>query len=96
MKRSRLEEIICEEIYKFLAEMNISSELHEKSVPEPYKRKERRRMNKSQITTRDTIGKAMKDKPSTVKYFKKKFGSDWESYLWATATSRAIKGGDKK
>jgi hypothetical protein len=48
MKRSQLEEIIEEELHKYLAEM---ASLNEKSVPEPYNRKSppRRKMTGSQI-----------------------------------------------
>jgi hypothetical protein len=96
MKRSELEEIIMEELYKTLHEERFMNEqpLNEKSVPEPYDRKNRRRMNGSQIARRDTIGKGMKKNKKVVAKFKKDHGADWESYLWATATSRAIKGGE--
>lgn len=95
MTRSRLEEIIREEIYKVIAEINLLHEeteetLDEKSVPEPYNRKERRRMTPAQIKKRDSIGKSMKANEKSVKYFKKKFGEDWEYYLWATASNRAL------
>jgi hypothetical protein len=90
MKRSQLESIIQEELYKTIAEMDVLGALDEKSVPPPYDRKERRRMSKSQIRKRDQIGKAMKDRPETVKLFKKKHGDDWEYYLWAAATNKAM------
>jgi hypothetical protein len=95
MKRAELEEIIMEEIYKTLAEMReLNPEImQEKSVPEPYDRKKRRRMDGSQIARRDKIGKAMKADPKIVKRFKAKHGEDWIDYLWATATSKAIRGG---
>jgi hypothetical protein len=91
MKRSQLEEIIEEELYKYFAEQTV---LDEKSVPEPYDRKNRRRMSDSQIDARDSIGKKIKKNKKAVAKFKKKYGSDWESYLWASATSKAIKGGE--
>lgn len=96
MKRSELEEIIREEIYKIIHEERLMNEevLNEKSVPQPYDRKNRRRMNGSQIARRDKIGKAMKANKKIVAKFKKQHGSEWEDYLWATATSRAIKGGE--
>lgn len=96
MKYSALVEIITEELYKYMAEMAVFKELDEKSVPEPYNRNSppRRKMTSSQISRRDRIGKGMKKKPAAVKYFKKKFGSDWEYYLWASATNKAIKGGE--
>lgn len=96
MKRSQLEEIIREEIYKTLAEIEILGEPHldEKSVPPPYDRKNRRRMSDGQIEARDSIGKKIKNNKKAVARFKKKHGADWESYLWASATSNAIKGGE--
>ena len=43
----------------------------------------------------NVVGRAYpKDDVATLQSFKKKYGSDWESYLWASATSRAIKGGE--
>lgn len=99
MKFSRLLEIIEEEIYKELAELKVLHELNtididEKSVPEPYDRKNRRRMNSSQIRKRDNIGRAMKRSRKTVNRLKKKYGKDWESYLWYIATGKAMKGGE--
>lgn len=96
MKRSELEEIIMEEIYKTLHEERLMNEdvLDEKSVPQPYDRKNRRRMNGAQIARRDKIGKGMKRNKKVVAKFKKAHGDEWEDYLWATATSRAIKGGE--
>lgn len=96
MKRSQLEEIIREEIYKTLAEIDALDEpsLDEKSVPEPYNRKKRRRMSDAEVESRDSIGKRIKGNKKAVAKFKKKYGSDWESYLWASATSRALKGGE--
>lgn len=96
MKRTELEEIIREEIYKIMAEVRIFTEntLDEKSVPQPYDRKNRRRMTATQIKRRDKIGKSMKKNSKVVGKFKKKYGDEWEDYLWATATGRAIKGGE--
>jgi hypothetical protein len=92
MKRSQLESIIQEELYKTFAEVNVLGVIDEKSVPEPYNRKERRRMTGSQIQKRDKIGNAMKNRPATVKQFQEKHGDDWEYYLWAAATNKAISG----
>ena len=93
MKRSRLEEIIQEELYKYLAEKAILGEedVDERTVAshEPP-----RKMTRSQVRNRDNIGKKLKAKPSVVKYYKRKFGSDWEYYLWATATNKAIASGE--
>jgi hypothetical protein len=88
MKRSELENLIEQEIYSVLQEM----ELAEKSVPEPYNKKERRKMKSSQVKKRDKIGKAMKKNPNAVKRFKEKHGADWESYLWAAATNKSFGG----
>lgn len=98
MKRSELEEIIIEEIYKTLHEERLMNEhaINEKSVPEPYDRKNRRRMTRAQIIRRDKIGKAMKANKKIVARFKKRYGSEWIDYLWATASGRAIKGGEQK
>lgn len=98
MKRSELEEIIMEEIYKIINEERLMNQevLNEKSVPQPYNRKNRRRMTTSQIVDRDRIGKQMKKNKKVVAKFKQKHGSEWEDYLWAAATNRAIQGGAKK
>lgn len=89
MKRSQLEQIIREELEKELEER---ATLAEKSVPEPYNRNSppRRKMTKSQIKKRDTIGKAMEKDSDTVKRFKNKFERDWKDYLWASATSKVL------
>lgn len=87
MKRTELEAVIEEEIYKYL---------EEKSVPQPYDRSKRRRMSKAQIADRDKIGKKMKANPKVVARFRKKYGDEWEDYLWASASSRALGGGFKK
>lgn len=96
MKRSELEEIIMEEIYKIIHEERLMNEqsLDEKSVPEPYDRKNRRRMTRTQISARDRIGKGMKANKKIVAKFKKKHGDEWEDYLWATATSKAMGSGE--
>lgn len=96
MKRSELEEIIMEEIYKTIHEERVMNQevLNEKSVPQPYDRKNRRRMNRTQITRRDKIGKGMKKNKKIVAKFKKQHGDEWEDYLWATATHNAIKSGE--
>jgi hypothetical protein len=93
MTRRQLEQIIQEELRNYMAEMNIST-LHEKSVPEPYDRSKRRKMTGAQIARRDKIGKAMLNKPKTVARLKKKHGEDWESYLWATASTIALRSGE--
>lgn len=86
MKLSELKNIIREEL------QNILTSLNEKSVPEPYNRKKRRRMNSSQISKRDKIGKAMEKNQKIVAKYKKKFGDDWQSYIWAAATNKAMGG----
>ncbi len=82
MKRSQLEELIIEELYKNLAERTVAS------------RNPPRKMTGSQIARRDVIGKAMKKKPGVVSRFREKHGSDWEYYLWAAATNQAINTGE--
>tara|TARA_R110000868_G_scaffold130685_5_gene340433 strand:+ start:574 stop:960 length:387 start_codon:yes stop_codon:yes gene_type:complete len=71
--------------------------LDEKSVPQPYNRKAARPMTKSQIEKRKRIGKAMEDDEKIVSKFRKKYGDDWKSYIWAAATSDVFreKGGSK-
>lgn len=90
MKLSELKSIIREELENYM------NSLDEKSVPEPYDRKNRRKMTKSQISDRDRIGKKMKANRKTVAKFKKKFGADWKDYLWASASNAAIRGGEKQ
>ena len=96
MTRSELEEIICEEIYKTLAEIRLMNpeSLDEKSVPQPYDRKNRRKMTRTQISRRDKIGKALKGNKKFVSRIKKQHGNEWQDYLWATATGKALKGGE--
>jgi hypothetical protein len=93
MKRGQLEEIIEEELYKYFAEM---APVDEKSVPEPYNRKSppRRKMTDSQIEKRKVLGNKMKNNKKVVAKFKKKHGADWESYLYASASSIALRGGE--
>lgn len=90
MKREELEAIIEEELYNRLGALD------EKSVPQPYDRKKRRRMSKAQINKRKKIGDNMKENPKTVARFKKKYGDEWIDYLWASASSIALGGGFKK
>ena len=80
MKRSELEEIITEELYKNIIERIVSS------------RNPPRKMTPPQVTKRDAIGKKLKNKPDVVKKFKSKYGEDWEYWIWATATNKAIDG----
>jgi hypothetical protein len=91
MKRSELEMIIREELYKYVTTLTEQASLDEKSVPEPYNRKERRRMTRAQIRKRDRIGNALASNEKAVARFQEKHGDDWESYLWAAATNRAMK-----
>lgn len=65
--------------------------LDEKSVPPPYDRKKARKMAKSQIALRKKIGDAMMRDEKKVSHFRKKHGDDWESYLWAAASSAAFR-----
>lgn len=68
-------------------------ELDEKSVPEPYNRNSppRRKMSKGQVEKRDGIGKKMLKNKKVVARFQKKYGQDWKSYLWASASSAALR-----
>jgi hypothetical protein len=65
--------------------------LDEKSVPEPYDRKSARKMSKSQISLRKKIGDAMMRDEKKISKFRKKYGDDWKSYLWAAASSAAFR-----
>lgn len=67
--------------------------LDEKSVPEPYNRNSppRRPMTKSQISLRKKIGNAMMRDEKKVSQFRKKYGDDWKSYLWAAASAAVFK-----
>jgi hypothetical protein len=108
MKKSELMELIREELYNVLQEefgqgggISTSSEeeLDEKTIA---RHEPPRKMTQSQVQSRDTVGKKLSKNKRAVSYFKKKFGDDWKSYMWATATNRAIagkkagKGKDKK
>jgi hypothetical protein len=99
MKYSRLLEIIEEEIYAALAELEGSGEvIDEKSVPEPYDRKvgspgpKPRKMTPTQVARREKVGKAMEGNPKVAARYKKKHGDDWKSYLYAAATNIALRG----
>ena len=76
--------------------------LDEKSVPQPYDRKSARKMTKSQIDLRKSIGQAMMRDEKKVSKFRKKYGDEWKDYLWAAASSAAFrqsgsnKGDDKR
>lgn len=85
MNITELDELIKEMVYK---------SIEEKSVPEPYDRKSRRRMTPAQIARRDKIGKAMEKNKSTVNRLKAKHGDEWIDYLWAMATGVALKQGE--
>jgi hypothetical protein len=86
----QLRDVIFKKIETILSET--IKKVEEKSVPQPYDRKSARKMTASQIARRDTIGNAMLNNQSTVKYFKKMHGSEWEDYLWATASGKALQG----
>lgn len=90
MTRTEFEKIIEEEI------INELNGLNEKSVPEPYDRKSEkvRKMTDAQKSKREEIFDKLSKKKKLVKKFKKDYGEDWESYLWATATNAAIIGKD--
>lgn len=81
MKLTELKAIIKEELFKAISE---------KSVPQPYDRNNARPMTATQIKRRDKIGNAILASPEHVKYFKDTFKDEWEDYLWATATNKAL------
>jgi hypothetical protein len=111
MKAEDIRRIIREELQAIIKERMEREEicegegcLDEKSVPEPYNRKSppRRPMSKSQIEKRKRIGNSMMRDEKTVSKFRKKYGDDWKSYLWAAASSATFrergstKGDDKR
>ena len=49
-------------------------------------------MTQSQIAQRDKIGKGMENNKSTVKRLKDTYGEEWNDYLWAIASGKALKG----
>jgi hypothetical protein len=55
-----------------------------------------RKMSKLQVSSRKKMGLAMKKDPRVVDHFKKKHGQDWESYMWAAASSKAFANKKKK
>ena len=84
MTKDELLEIIHEEL---------AAELEERTVA---RREPPRKMDKSQVTKRDGLGKKLLKNKRSVRYFKDKFGEDWKSYLWAASTNKALDGDKKK
>ena len=95
MTKNELLELIREELAVVLQEMQKpeEQELDERTVAS---REPPRKMNKKQVTKRDKVGKTLLKNKRSVRYFKNKFGDDWKSYLYATATNKAISGKKKK
>lgn len=91
MTKDELLEIIREEIDNLLNEKEV--ELDERTVA---RREPPRKMSKDQVGSRDKIGKKLLKNKRALRYFKDKFGDDWKSYLYATATNKAIDGKKKK
>jgi hypothetical protein len=89
-----IRQIIREELAVLGQQELVEGEISEKSVPEPYNRAGRTKLSKGQIEKREKIGNAMRRDQKTVAKFRKKYGQDWESYLWASA-SAAVKRGKK-
>lgn len=106
MKIEEFKNIIRELVRKELAEManNYEKEekmcegegcLDEKSVPQPYDRKKARKMTKSQVERRRSIGKEMMRDEKKVNMFRKKYGDDWKDYLWAAASAATFRETEK-
>jgi len=95
MTKEEILRIIQEEIQAVLQEMQQKSEeeLDERTVAS---REPPRKMTPKQVSGRDKIGKKLLANKRSVSYFKKKFGKDWKSYLYATATNKSIDQKDKK
>lgn len=64
-----------------------TEEMDERTIA---RREPPRKMTKPQISGRDSIGKKLMGNKRSQAYFRKKFGKDWKSYMWATATNKAI------
>lgn len=84
MTKDELLEIIREEL---------NAELDERTVA---RREPPRKMDKSQVSKRDGIGKKLLKNKRSIRYFKDKFGDDWKSYLWAASTNKAMDSKKKK
>lgn len=100
MKAEDIRRIVREELKAIIKERMEKEEicegegcLDEKSVPEPYNRKSppRRPMTKSQIEKRKRIGNSMMGDEKTTSKFRKKYGDDWKSYLWAAASAATFR-----
>ena len=97
MKKSELIELIREELRNMLREefgqgggvSTSEEELDERTIAS---REPPRKMSNTQVQHRDTLGKKLSKSKRAVAYFKKKFGDDWKSYMWATATNKSIAG----
>lgn len=89
MTKEEILRIIREEIQSVLEEMQHKSEeeLDERTIAS---REPPRKMTPKQVSGRDKVGKKLLGNKRSVSYFKKKFGKDWKSYLYATATNQAI------
>lgn len=92
MKRTELEAVIEEEIYKYL---------EEKSVPHPdYDPDKAERMTPAQIERRRELGTKWKEDPKKVAHFKRyaarRGKGDWIDWLWASASVAALGRGFKK
>jgi hypothetical protein len=98
MTKEELKQIIREEILSVLKEefgegYGVSTSAEEMDERTVARREPPRKMTKPQVKGRDGIGKKLLNSKRAVSYFKKKFGADWKSYLYASATNKAI---DKK
>lgn len=88
MMKEELRDMIREELASILQEMQTSeADLGERTVAS---REPPRKMSGGQVQGRDTIGKKLLKNKRSIRYFKKKFGDDWKSYLWAASTNKAI------
>jgi len=78
MKLSELRALVRGEVDRVVAERTIAS------------REPPRKMTTPQVADRDKIGKKIKARPGAMKHFRDKYGADAESYMWASATNKAI------
>lgn len=93
MKKEELIQLIREEVQAAIkAALEENATVEETTVDERTiaRREPPRKMTRPQVKGRDGIGKKMLKSKRAVSYFKKKFGADWKSYLWAAGTNKAI------
>ena len=92
MTIEEFKQLVREQLQELMAEYNTDVNLDEKSVPEPYDRKKKRKMSPAQIRKRDKVGKAMEKNEKTAARYREKYGDEWKDYIWATASGIVLRG----